>query len=127
HAVAGDDRAAESRAQLALLASTGGMPFFDLALELVDAVTLGREGDTAAALAKFVPAYHELASSSLGAGPVHSLALFFAPAAHRDGWGDPAGWLRTAEAWFDARGQARTARRCRLLLGEVGAPVPRRG
>lgn len=127
HAIDGDDRAAASRAELELLAGTGGMPFFDLALELVAAVTLGREGDAAAALATFAPAYDVLAASPLSAGSLHSLALFLAPAAHRDGWGDPAGWLRAAEAWFDARGQPRTSRRCRLMLGEVGAPVPRRG
>ena len=36
-------------------------------------------------------------------------------------------WLREAEAWFAERGYDRLVRRCRSLLGEAGAPVPRRG
>lgn len=127
HAIAGDDRAAESRADLALLAGTGGMAFFDHALELVDAVAAGRRGEVVEAAARFGSAYDALAGSPLGAGAVHSWALFVSPAAHRDGWGDPAAWLRAADAWFGARGFERIARRSRLLLGEVGAPVPRPG
>jgi DNA-binding NarL/FixJ family response regulator len=47
-------------------------------------------------------------------------------AAIRDGWGDPVTWLRETEAFFAERGYERTARRCRTLIGEAGAPVPRR-
>ena len=36
-------------------------------------------------------------------------------------------WLREAEAFFGSRGYDRPARRCRVMLGEAGAPVPRRG
>ena len=36
-------------------------------------------------------------------------------------------WLREAEALFGSRGYDRLARRSRALLGEAGAPVPRRG
>jgi DNA-binding NarL/FixJ family response regulator len=50
-----------------------------------------------------------------------------ARAALRDGWGEPVRWLREAEAFFGAHGYDRTARRCRTMLGEAGAPVPRRG
>lgn len=127
HAASDDDRAGESRGELALLAGSGGMPFFDLALELVDAVAAGRRGNADDASGRFAPAYEQLAESPLAAGPLHSLALFFSPAAHRDGWGEPASWLRVAEAWFATRGHDRVARRCRIMLGEIGAPVPRRG
>ena len=34
--------------------------------------------------------------------------------------------MRAAEAFFAERGHARLARRCRLLLAEIGAPMPRR-
>jgi DNA-binding NarL/FixJ family response regulator len=50
-----------------------------------------------------------------------------AEAAVRDGWGEPAGWLREAEAFFADRGYDRVARRCRALLIEAGAPAIRRG
>ncbi len=36
-------------------------------------------------------------------------------------------WLRNAEAFFAAGGFDRLARRCRIELGEAGAPMPRRG
>ncbi len=44
------------------------------------------------------------------------------------GWGDPAGWLRTADAWFHDTAP-HVARACRTLLRQAGAPVPqhRRG
>lgn len=57
----------------------------------------------------------------------HHLRLLAAPAALRDGWGDPAGWLREALAHFDAVGDGGLARACRDLLREAGVPVPRRG
>jgi DNA-binding NarL/FixJ family response regulator len=53
--------------------------------------------------------------------------MLAARAAVRDGWGNPVRWLREAEAFFGAGGYDRLARRCRTMLGEAGAPVPRRG
>ncbi len=53
--------------------------------------------------------------------------LLVARAAIRDGWGDPVRWLRESEAWFAERQFDRLVRRSRALLGEAGAPVPRRG
>jgi DNA-binding CsgD family transcriptional regulator len=63
----------------------------------------------------------------VGAGLVHVQQILVAGAATRDGWGDPAGWLRECEAFFTATGHERTARRCRTMIGATGAPVPRRG
>ncbi len=64
--------------------------------------------------------------SPIGAGMRHSQQVLVAMAAIRDGWGDPAAWLRETEAFFAAGGYERAARRCRTLIGEAGAPVPRR-
>ena len=50
-----------------------------------------------------------------------------APAAHADGWGDPIAWLRESLATFEANGHDALAARCRTLLKECGAPVPRKG
>ena len=58
---------------------------------------------------------------------VRSHVLLVARAAIRDGWGDPVRWLRESEAWFAERRFDRLVRRARYLLGEAGAPVPRRG
>ena len=56
----------------------------------------------------------------------YSLRLV-AEAAVRDGWGEPAAWLREAEAFFAERGYDRVARECRALLVAAGAPAIRRG
>jgi DNA-binding CsgD family transcriptional regulator len=61
------------------------------------------------------------------AGMAHCQQLLVARAAARDGWGEPAAWLRESEAFFAAGGYHRLARRCRTMLGALGAPVPRRG
>jgi len=88
---------------------------------------LGRSGATESASKRFEPAYEEMTSVMVGLGQIYAMAVFVAPAAARDGWGDPARWLRGAEAFFADRGHGRLARRCRLLLGDIGAPMPRRG
>ena len=51
-------------------------------------------------LKRDVRAWQTLVGVPMGQGPAHGYALFIAPAAHRDGWGDPSGWLRAAEAFF---------------------------
>jgi len=101
--------------------------WWDLAGDVMDAVALGRRGDRAAAHALASAAREGLRRYPQLVGMIHCQQMLIAPAAARDGWGDPAGWLREAEAFFTTGGFDRTARRCRILLGEVGAPVPRRG
>lgn len=49
-----------------------------------------------------------------------------AEASLADGWEAPAGWLREALAFFDARGEDRIASACRSLLRRAGVAVPRR-
>jgi DNA-binding NarL/FixJ family response regulator len=96
-------------------------------LALVDAVVLGRQGRpeeaTAAAAAA---AAADPATPNGRAWSMYALRLA-AEAAIRDGWGEPAAWLRETEAFFAARGHERIARECRVLLKAAGAPVPRRG
>lgn len=93
---------------------------------LVEAVTLGRQGEGAAATALVDQARAGLRQPLPGIGMARAQQLLVAMAASRDGWGDPAGWLRECEAFFADGGFERIARRCRRLLGEAGAPVPRR-
>jgi DNA-binding NarL/FixJ family response regulator len=57
----------------------------------------------------------------------HHMRLLVAPTAARDGWGEPAAWLREAAAHFESVGDAGLARACREQLRRIGAPVPRRG
>jgi ATP/maltotriose-dependent transcriptional regulator MalT len=80
----------------------------------------GREGEALAALARA----EQVASPY---GLVRHLGLrLVAEAAHRDGWGAPAEWLRRVEDYFhDHRGPA-VANACRALLRRTGAPVPQR-
>ena len=57
----------------------------------------------------------------------HRVRLLVAGAALEDGWGDPVGWAREALPVFAGRGDDRLASRCRELLRQAGAPVPRPG
>lgn len=85
---------------------------------LSQAVLLGRDGkgdeacqafdEAAAAAEPFVTARH------LGLRLVAEAAL-------RDGWGEPATWLRDSEAYFRGAGLNAVARECRRLLRETGA------
>ena len=88
---------------------------------------LGREGDVDAATARFDGIYDRLRSHGLSTGSIHAAGLLVAGAALRDGWGDPVRWLREGEAFFGGQGYDKLVRRCRTMLGEAGAPVPRRG
>lgn len=92
----------------------------------VEAVVRGRRGETAAAGELAERARADRDALRIGAGIRHSQQVLVSIAAIRDGWGDPVAWLRESEAFFAAGGYERTARRCRLLIGEAGAPVPRR-
>jgi DNA-binding CsgD family transcriptional regulator len=46
-----------------------------------------------------------------------------AEAAIEDGWGEPAGWLREADAFFDQHGYRTVASACRSLLRKCGVPA----
>lgn len=54
----------------------------------------------------------------------HHLGLRLVAQEALDGdWGDPAAWLRTADAWFHDTAP-HVARACRALMRRAGAPVP---
>lgn len=127
HTIDGDDLGAAARAELTVATRRIGIDVFHRWRELVEAVAQGRAGQPTAATERFAAAYDELLAQPLAAAQTHTLALLAARAALRDGWGDPVRWLRGAEAFFGGRGYDRLARRCRILLGEAGAPIQRRG
>jgi DNA-binding CsgD family transcriptional regulator/tetratricopeptide (TPR) repeat protein len=126
HAKDDDDLGASALANCREWAAAADMPTTKLAVVAVEAVVRGRHGEheTAAELVEQVRLTRD--EVSIGAGIRHSQQVLVAMAAIRDGWGDPAAWLRESEAFFAAGGYERTARRCRALIGEAGAPVPRR-
>ncbi len=127
HAIDDDDLGAAARAEFAESTASIRLPVFTGTLTTVDAVAAGRRGDADGAAALMARAHAELRSAPLGLGLAHAQQLLVARAAIRDGWGDPAAWLRECEAFFAATGHERTARRCRTELAGTGAPVPRRG
>ncbi|MFJ6247471.1 MULTISPECIES: AAA family ATPase [unclassified Streptomyces] len=92
-------------------------------LLLADAVLLGREGRGAEAVARV-----ELAAQvSWGFPTAHHLGLrLVAEAALADGWGDPVGWLRTAEEYFYQAGVRSVAGACRSLIRQAGVSVAQR-
>lgn len=57
----------------------------------------------------------------------HLARRLVAPAALRDGWGEPVSWLRDAAAGFEATGHDRLAAACRGILRRAGERVPRSG
>ncbi len=127
HAVDDDEAgAAAARAEYAEAADRIGLYMYRGGVDLVDAIALGREGQADEATARWAPTYDLLTERGIAIGLVHAMMLLGARAALRDGWGDPIRWLREAEAFFGARGYDALARRCRTMLGEAGAPVPRR-
>jgi len=92
-------------------------------LRAADAVAVGCDGGDAA------PIFAE-ADRALGrveGGFARSVArLLVAPCAHRDGWGEPAVWLRETLANFEDLGLPNFAGQCRTTLHAMGVPVPRR-
>jgi DNA-binding CsgD family transcriptional regulator len=56
----------------------------------------------------------------------HLVRRLVAPAAIKDGWGDPVGWLREAAREFETT-HDQLAAACRGILRRAGAPVPRAG
>jgi DNA-binding CsgD family transcriptional regulator len=127
HAIHDDDHGAAARAELAEAAAAVPLPIFAETLTIIDAVAAGRRGDPEGAHALMTTAHAALREIPLGTGLVHAQQMLVAGAATRDGWGDPAGWLRECEAFFTGTGHDRTARRCRSMIAATGAPVPRRG
>jgi len=126
HATDDDDFGAAARDELAASAAAG-LPVLSLDVAVVDAVILGRRGDGIGAAAAVARVRGERQRLGLSPGIMHTQLVLAARAALRDGWGEPLVWLREAEAFFAAGGYEHTARRCRALLAEAGAPVPRRG
>jgi len=101
---------------------------FDIAmsratLSVADAVAAGREGGDAASI--FATA--DRALGRFESGFTRSLArLLAAPCAYRDGWGQPAVWLREALPNFEDLGLPNFAGQCRAALRAMGETVPRR-
>jgi DNA-binding CsgD family transcriptional regulator len=127
HTIDDDDLGATQRAEFTEAAERIGLLVYSGAGELIEAVAMGRAGDTEGATERFARGLEAMRGRSLGAGSLYAHALLAARAALRDGWGDPVSWLREAEAFFAAGSFDKLARRCRLMLGEAGAPMPRRG
>jgi DNA-binding CsgD family transcriptional regulator/tetratricopeptide (TPR) repeat protein len=92
-------------------------------LRAADAVAAGREGGDAASI--FAAA--DRALGRIESGFTRSLArLLAAPCAYRDGWGEPAVWLREALSNFEDLGLPNFAVQCRAALRTMGEAVPRR-
>jgi DNA-binding CsgD family transcriptional regulator len=72
-------------------------------------------GEASAQLAPFAPWWN------------HLFRRLVAPAALREGWGEPVAWLREAASDFDATSHDRLASACRGLLRRAGERVPRAG
>jgi DNA-binding CsgD family transcriptional regulator len=121
-ALADDDLGLPARAEVA--ASRFVRTGFGAAwLAVIDAVVCGRQGRGDEAGAAM-----EVARSALGNRQISRYALRLATeGAVRDGWGEPAPWLREAEAFFADCGYDRVARECRALLVAAGSPAIRRG
>jgi DNA-binding CsgD family transcriptional regulator len=77
------------------------------------ATALARDG--AAQFAPFAPWWN------------HLVRRLVAPAALRDGWGEPVAWLREAAAEFESTSNERLVSACRGLLRRAGERVPRSG
>lgn len=121
-----DDLGAPAREELHGAFNLRGWPQVGAAMEMLEAVADGRAGRRTQAAERFEAAYPELQASPIAAGTMRYHHMLVAEAAIRDGWGDPAPWLRASEAFFTDAGFDVIARRCRSLLAEVGAAVPRR-
>jgi class 3 adenylate cyclase/DNA-binding CsgD family transcriptional regulator len=126
HTVSDDDHGVAARAEVAAATHLRSLPAFVHLSALAEAVAAGRRGDPEEAAARYAAAPSGPAQRLIP-GTVHYAHLLAAEAAVRDGWGEPIGWLRRAEAFFADGGYDRVARRCRSALAAAGAPVPRRG
>jgi DNA-binding CsgD family transcriptional regulator len=127
HTIDDDDRGDAAREEIAAAHNLNVWPQFEAIREVLAAVAEGRDGDGATATARLEPASRELRDSGLAIGMVEFHHLLVCEAALRDGWGDPASWIRPAEAFFATNGYEAVARACRSVMAAAGAPVPRRG
>ncbi|PJN23724.1 helix-turn-helix transcriptional regulator [Kitasatospora sp. CB02891] len=90
---------------------------------LAHAVHLGRAGQPGPA----AEAVEEAARAARPFAMARHLGLrLVAEAALADGWGEPVGWLRSAEEYFHRAGVPAVGAACRRLLREAGASVPQR-
>jgi DNA-binding CsgD family transcriptional regulator len=126
HTVDDDDFGAAARGELEAATHLRAWPVFPIAVDMITAVALGREGRAEEATALFASATNGR-DYELDEGSFRYFHVLAAEAAIRDGWGNPPAWLRRSEAFFAERGYGRIVRRCRSLLAAAGAPVPRRG
>jgi len=126
HAMDDDDLGVAALADCQTWVTSLAMWPISLSAQAVEAVVRGRHGehDEASALVEHVRADRD--SLFIGAALRHTQQMVVSMAAVRDGWGDPVTWLRESEAFFAERGYERPARRCRTLIGQAGAPIPRR-
>ncbi|MGQ0839436.1 AAA family ATPase [Actinokineospora sp.] len=90
---------------------------------LAEAVLLGRAGRAQEAAAtvdrsRGVSVPFEMAR--------HLGLRLVAEAAHTDGWGEPAAWLREAEEYFHRSTAPSVASTCRTLLRRIGEPIQQR-
>jgi DNA-binding CsgD family transcriptional regulator/tetratricopeptide (TPR) repeat protein len=119
-----DEGGDAARAEVAALpVDTPMSRAMNLAAEAVAAGRADRKDQAAAMVAEVDAGF---------AGPGRAFRRAFvrhlvASAAHTDGWGDPVGWLRESLATFEATGHDAFSARCRALLKDIGAPVPRKG
>jgi DNA-binding CsgD family transcriptional regulator len=126
HAAEDDDGGEAARAELASATHLAGWSVFVRTMLDVEAVLAGRRGDGDRAAALMEESLR-MSASRPDIASAHYIRILVAEAAARDGWGDPVRWLRESEAHFASRGYDRVARRCRVLLGQAGAPIPRPG
>jgi DNA-binding NarL/FixJ family response regulator len=94
-------------------------------LAFADAVLAGRDGQPERATALAAAASAHL--TPYAPRWTHLAHRLVAADAIKDGWGDPAAWLRAAAAEFEATGYQRLASTCRGLLRRTGERVPRVG
>jgi DNA-binding CsgD family transcriptional regulator len=121
-----DDCGASARAELAATELDWWQPFV-VVRELIDIVAEGRSHPDAELASRYAERARFLHTFQAHDAVFQYLHVIASEAAIRDHWGDPIAWLRQAEAFFGAGGYPQIARRCRRLLGEAGAPIPRRG
>ncbi|MFD7071581.1 AAA family ATPase [Streptomyces sp. NPDC059913] len=110
------------RAELnAILASPGAdLAWNQLFLRLAEGVLHGRAGRTELAGETIGSAFDEAAAFPLAR---HLGLRLVAGAALDEGWGEPVGWLRTAEEHFYGAGIQPVAAACRAALRQAGASV----
>ncbi|MEO3858459.1 AAA family ATPase [Acrocarpospora sp. B8E8] len=90
-----------------------------------NAILLGHTGDTAGATSAFDAADSTMTSWEGHDGLWHLVRRLVAEAALRDGWGQPAMWLRQAATYFAGTPHQPVTSACHSLLRAAGQPVPR--